>query len=76
VASQYAYSMRTANPALQKLDDHLVFNTRVALDMRSFSSLHGEVYVAAENFTNQHHEYFPGYPMPGVMWYTGMKLKF
>ncbi len=76
VASQYAYSMRTVNPVLEKLDDHLVFNTRVALDMRSFSSLDGEVYVAAENFTNQHHEYFPGYPMPGVMWYTGMKLKF
>ncbi|MDD4102937.1 MAG: hypothetical protein PHU80_09965, partial [Kiritimatiellae bacterium] len=75
-ASQYAYSMRTVNPSLQKLDDHLVFNTRLALDMRSFSSLGGEVYVAVENFTNQHHEYFPGYPMPGVMWYTGMKLNF
>lgn len=76
VASQCAYSMRTVNPELEKLDDYLVFNTRLALDTRAFSRLGGEVYVAVENFTNQHHEYFPGYPMPGVMWYTGMKLKF
>jgi len=76
VASQYAYSMRNVNPNLEKLDAHLLFNTRVSLDTRAFCSLNGELYVAVENFTNQHHEYFPGYPMPGVMWYTGMKLKF
>ncbi len=76
VASQYAYSMRTVNPSLQKLEGHLVFNTRVSLDLQALSRLNGELYVAVENFTNQDHEYFPGYPMPGVMWYTGMKLKF
>jgi iron complex outermembrane receptor protein len=78
VTTQYGYSVReTPAPAtLEKLDDYLILNARVALDLRAFSSLHGELYVALENFTNQHYEYFPGYPMPGVMWYTGMKLKF
>ena len=76
VAPQYGYSMRTVNPALQKIDDFVVFNTRVSLDLRAFSKLGGELYVAMENFTDQRYEYFPGYPMPGIVWYTGMKLTF
>jgi hypothetical protein len=48
----------------------------VSLDLQSISEMNGELYVAAENFTNQHYEYFPDYPMPGIMWYVGMKLKF
>ena len=78
VTSQYAYSVR-ANPdpaTLEKLNDFLVFNARAALDLRAFSKLDGELYVAAENFTNQDYEYFPGYPMPGIVWYVGTKLKF
>jgi len=76
VTTQYGYSMRTVDPVLEKLDDYLTFNTRLSLDLQAFSKLKGELYVAAENFTDQHYEYFPDYPMPGVMWYTGMKLKF
>ncbi|HPK38144.1 MAG TPA: hypothetical protein PLH01_07680, partial [Kiritimatiellia bacterium] len=76
VTTQYGYSMRTVDPVLEKLDDYLTFNTRLSLDLQAFSKLKGELYVAAENFTNQHYEYFPDYPMPGVMWYTGMKVKF
>jgi len=76
VASQYGYSMREVNPRLQKIDDFVVFNTRVSLDLRAFSKLGGELYVAVENITDQRYEYFPGYPMPGIMWYTGIKLTF
>jgi iron complex outermembrane receptor protein len=76
VANQYAYSVRAAQPVLNRLDSYLVFNTRVSLDLQSISEMNGELYVAAENFTNQHYEYFPDYPMPGIMWYVGMKLKF
>ncbi|MCL1919454.1 MAG: TonB-dependent receptor plug domain-containing protein [Kiritimatiellaeota bacterium] len=76
VTSQYGYSMREANPALQKIDDYVIFNTRLSLDLRAFSKLGGELYVALENFTDQRYEYFPGYPMPGIVWYTGMKLTF
>jgi len=76
VASQYAYSMRATDPTLNKLDSYVTLNTRVSLDLKAFSSLKGELYVAVENLGDADYEYFPGYPMPGVMWYTGMKLKF
>jgi iron complex outermembrane receptor protein len=76
VANQYAYSVRAAQPVLNRLDSYLVFNTRVSLDLQAISKMNGELYLAAENLTNQHYEYFPDYPMPGIMWYTGMKLKF
>jgi iron complex outermembrane receptor protein len=82
VTTQYGYSVRATptvqdNPAvLEKIDDFLVLNARAALDLRAFSKLDGELYVAAENFTNQDYEYFPGYPMPGVVWYIGTKLRF
>jgi len=76
VSSQYGYSMRTVNPGLEKIDSYLVFNTRISLDLQAFCELKGELYIAAENITNQHYEYFPDYPMPGIMWYTGMKMKF
>ena len=36
----------------------------------------GEWYVSVENITNQHYEYYPGYPMAGAMIWTGVKLKF
>ena len=75
VASQYGYSVRES-PSMEKIEDFVVFNTRVSLDLRAFSKLDGELYVALENFTDQKYEYFPGYPMPGIMWYMGMKLTF
>jgi len=76
VASQYAYSMRSENPTLNKLDSYVTVNTRVSLDLKAFTSLKGELYVAVENLGDVDYEYFPDYPMPGIMWYTGMKLKF
>jgi iron complex outermembrane receptor protein len=76
VSSQYAYSMRTVNPVLVRVNDYLIFNTRTSLDLKAFSKLNGELYVAAENITDQNYEYFPDYPMPGIMWYSGVKLKF
>lgn len=76
VATQNAYSMRTIDPDLEKIEAFLVVNLRLSLDLRSFTSLDGELYTTLENLTNQPYEYFPGYPMPGMMWYTGAKLHF
>ena len=42
----------------------------------SFSPFNGEIYVSTENLTNTRYEYYPGYPMPGMMWYVGCKFKF
>lgn len=76
VTSQYAYSMRTLDPVLQKLDGFFVLNTRLALDLQAISSLHGELSLALENLGDTSYAYFPGYPMPGVMAYAGMKVRF
>jgi len=76
VSTQYGYGMRTVNPPLEKIDSFITVNTRLSLDLRALSKLQGEIYVAIDNLTGQHYEYFPGYPLPGTMWYAGLKLKF
>lgn len=73
----YAYTVRSADPAdLAKVPCFWTANIRLACDLKAFSPLDGEVYVAAENAFNRHYEYFPGYEMPGTMVYIGCKLKF
>lgn len=76
IGSQYAYSVRTAAPRLRELNDAVLCNTRLALNLRSFLPIDGEIFVAVEDFTDQGYSYYPDYPMGGILWYTGMKLKF
>ncbi len=80
IGSMNAYSVRTeaTGAKLMPLDDAFVFNTRVAVPLETFipGLTGGEIFVSVENFTNQHYEYYPGYPMAGVMLWTGIKLKF
>lgn len=75
VDSQYAYSVRST-PDIEKVDSYLVLNTKITLDLSAFSNQKGELYVAVENLTDENYEFFPGYTMSGVMWYTGINLKF
>lgn len=72
-----AYSVRAeADQAnLRELGDALVFNTRLAVPLE-WNFLDGEVFVSLENLTDRKYEYYPGYPMGGIMWYLGCKLKF
>ena len=78
IGSMYAYSPRAAaeRAAPGKVDDAFVFNTRLAVPLESFTPVSGEIYVSIENFTNQHYEYYPGYPMGGTMAYVGFRVKF
>lgn len=79
VDDQYAYNGRSGMPSaqdLEKVDQYLVANAKVALDLAAFSSLHGEFYIAAENITDEDYEFLSGYPMPGTTYTTGLKLKF
>ncbi len=80
IGSMNAYSVRTESTGakLMPLDDAFVFNTRVAVPLETFipGLTGGEIFVSVENFTNQHYEYYPGYPMAGAMLWTGIKLKF
>ncbi len=85
VGSMNAYSVRgdsdKINPStgerdLRRIDGALVFNTRLAVPLASFTSLDGELFASVENLTGQRYEYYPGYPMGGAMWYVGCRLKF
>ncbi len=76
-SSMYAYTARSESPSdLAKVGAFWTANARLALDLAAFSPLDGEIYLAAENVFNRKYEYFPGYEMPGVMLYVGMKLRF
>ena len=74
----YAYSVRSSSEAanLTELDWGLLLNTRLAVPLESFTSVEGELFVSLENLTNSHYEYYPGYPMDGIMWYVGCRVKF
>ncbi len=76
-SSMYAYTVRSADPSdLSKVPCFWTANIRLACDLKAFSPLDGEVYVAAENVFNRRYEYFPGYEMPGTMLYAGWRLRF
>ncbi len=74
----YAYSVRSSSEAanLTELKEGLIFNTRLAVPLESFSPFGGELFASLENLTNGDYEYYPGYPMGGIMWYVGCRLKF
>ena len=78
IDEMYAYSVRSSEEAveLHALDEGLLLNMRLAIPLESFTSFGGELYVSLENLTNSHYEYYPGYPMDGIMWYLGCKFKF
>ena len=78
IDSMYAYSVRSSSEAanLEELKDGFLVNTRLAVPLESFSPIKGEVYISLENLTNCDYEYYPGYPMGGIMWYIGCQLKF
>ncbi len=79
VDDQYAYNGRSGSPSaqdLEKVDSYLVANSKLSLDLALFSRLNGELYVAAENITDEEYEFLSGYPMPGTTYSSGMRLKF
>ena len=78
IDEMYAYSVRASSDAaeLRELDAGLLLNTRLAVPLESFTPFGGELYVSLENLTNSDFEYYPGYPIGGIMWYFGCKFRF
>ncbi len=76
----YAYSVRDSRESsdLVELKEGLLVNTRLAVPLESLTSsvVEGEIFVALENLADRNYEYYPGYPMDGIMWYIGCRLKF
>ena len=78
IDEMYAYSVRSSSDAavLRELDAGFLLNTRLAVPLASFTPFGGEIYVSLENLTNSDFEYYPGYPIGGIMWYMGCKFEF
>ena len=79
IGSMYSYSTRNSingDMSESKLADGFLFNTRFSVPLESICSRKGEIYLSVENFTNRHYEYYPGYPIGGIMWYLGCRMAF
>ena len=74
----YAYSVRASSDAadLTELKEGVLINTRLSVPLESFSPVAGELFVALENLADRNYEYYPGYPMDGIMWYVGTRIQF
>jgi iron complex outermembrane receptor protein len=73
----YAYTARSEKPDdLSKVSCWWTANVRLACELKAFSPLDGEIYIAGENVFDRDYEYFPGYEMPGAMVYAGCRWKF
>ena len=74
----YAYSVRASSDAadLTELKEGVLINTRLAVPLESFSPVQGEIFAALENLADRNYEYYPGYPMDGIMWYVGTRIQF
>lgn len=59
------------------VDSHLLFNGKLSYQLPlPAKGIQGEVFLAVENITDNHYEYYPGYPMPGTTWMLGGKIVF
>lgn len=58
-----------------KVDSYFLVNGKVSKAFR-ISKVKGQIYLAGENLTDEDYEYYPGYPMPGITGYVGIKLEF
>ena len=78
IGSMNAYSVRAEadREDLRSLGEACVFNTRWAVPLESFTPVKGEIFVSLENLLDQRYEYYPGYPMGGLFWCFGCKLRF
>lgn len=79
IGSMYSYSTRdylNGEMTESKLEDGFMFNTRLSVPLEAVGFQKGEIYLSLENFTNQHYEYYPGYPLGGIMWYLGCRVAF
>ena len=76
IGAMRSYSVRMPTPAAtqKKLDDGILVNFRAGVPFSLGERLTGEAYVALENLTGTHYEYYPGYPIGGMMWTIGCRL--
>jgi outer membrane cobalamin receptor len=79
-AEQVVLNPRFASPTdydrpTARVDRHFLLNARLGYASRA-AGAQSEIYLAAENLTDEEYEYRPGYPMPPVTWMTGIRVNF
>jgi len=73
IAQQYVLNPRFAQMQTE-VDDYILVNLRIGYLMH-FGTYLGELFVAAENITDETYEYRPGYPMPGTTLMSGLDIR-
>lgn len=59
------------------VDSYLILNGKLSYQLPlPTKRIQSEVFLAIENLTDNHYEYYPGYPMPGTTWMIGGKVVF
>lgn len=80
---EYVLNPRFAAPqdwtdtSVAQVGRHFVLNGRLAYDLPLPAEHSGaEIFLAAENLTDQVYDYRPGYPMPREAWSAGVNLSY
>ena len=73
VARQYVLNPRFAQMQAE-VDEYILVNLRIGYLMH-YGGFLGELFVAAENITDETYEYRPGYPMPGATLMSGLDIR-
>lgn len=72
-----AQARRSGASNTMTVDSYFLLNGKISYQLPlPTNRIQGEVFVAVENITNTHYEYYPGYPMPGTTWMVGGKVVF
>lgn len=61
-----------------RLDDSTLVNLKVSriFDWPAWRMKNSEIFVAVNNLFNDHYQYAPGYDMPGISIFGGLKVRF
>jgi outer membrane cobalamin receptor len=67
---------RKGDTNANQVDSYFLANTKLSYAFIPESGKYlAEFFIAGENITNEHYEYLPGYPMPGITFMAGMNFR-
>ena len=76
IGEHYAGNPRTPAPSTL-IEAYTLLNGRIGMPFgRKGSDIKGELFLAAENLTNEEYKMKPDYPMPGLTFMTGVIVRF
>lgn len=81
VSSRFVSNPRFPVSVPEEVGGYYVINAKISYRFKPIPYVplkkgETEIFLAGQNLTNVHYDYFPGYPMPGITVMGGIKLKF